>query len=89
MLLLLVEKKISWTCSEANSPHFMVLYVIDMDKSTRNGFSRNFNWASSFSTAHQDDEPDYHDSRRHRRRFEDDLEMDTRAEKRIFNVKKV
>lgn len=36
----------------------------------------------------EDDEPDYHDSRRHRRRFEDDLEMDTRAEKRIFNVKK-
>ena len=43
----------------------------------------------SLSTVHQDDEPDYHDSHRHRRRFEDDLEMDTQAEKRIFNVKKV
>lgn len=39
----------------------------------------------------QDDEPDYHDSRRSaaRRPFEDDFEMEARAEKRIMNAKKV
>lgn len=39
----------------------------------------------------EDDEPDYHESRRSaaRRRFEEDLEMEARAEKRIINAKKV
>nr|XP_043607147.1 protein LEO1 homolog isoform X2 [Erigeron canadensis] len=37
----------------------------------------------------EDDEQDYYDSRRSdRRRFEDDLEMEARAEKRIMNAKK-
>ncbi|XP_076946157.1 protein LEO1 homolog [Bidens hawaiensis] len=38
----------------------------------------------------EDDEQDYYDNRRSgsRRRFEDDLEMETRAEKRIMNAKK-
>ncbi|KAI3736860.1 hypothetical protein L2E82_26847 [Cichorium intybus] len=35
----------------------------------------------------EDDEPDYYDSRR-RRRFEQDLEMEARAEKRIINAKR-
>ncbi|CAI9284023.1 unnamed protein product [Lactuca saligna] len=35
----------------------------------------------------EDDEQDYYDSRR-RRRFEEDLEMEARAEKRIINAKK-
>lgn len=37
----------------------------------------------------QDDETDYHDSRRSRRRFEEELEAEVRAEKRIINAKKV
>lgn len=38
----------------------------------------------------EDDEQDYYDNRRSasRRRFEEDLEMETRAEKRIMNAKK-
>lgn len=32
---------------------------------------------------------DYNDSRRSRRRFEEDLEVEARAEKRIMNAKKV
>ena len=36
----------------------------------------------------QDDEPDYYNSRRSRR-FEEDLEVEARAEKRIMNAKKV
>lgn len=38
----------------------------------------------------EDDEPDYHDSRRTapRRGFEEDLEVEARAEKRILNAKK-
>ncbi|KDP31332.1 hypothetical protein JCGZ_11708 [Jatropha curcas] len=36
----------------------------------------------------EDDEPDYFDSRRSRRRFEEDLEVEARAEKRIMNAKK-
>ncbi|KAA8541022.1 hypothetical protein F0562_024840 [Nyssa sinensis] len=37
----------------------------------------------------EDDEPDYHESRRYaaRRRFEEDLEMEARAERRIINAK--
>lgn len=41
-----------------------------------------------FSTA-QDDEADYYDSRRSHRRYEEDLEEEVRAEKRIMNAKKV
>lgn len=37
----------------------------------------------------QDDEADYYDSRRSRNRFEEDLEVEARAEKRILNAKKV
>lgn len=37
----------------------------------------------------QEDEPEYYDSRRSQRRFEDDLEAEARAEKRIMNAKKV
>lgn len=37
----------------------------------------------------QEDETDYYDSRRTQRRFEDDLEVEARAEKRIMNAKKV
>lgn len=39
----------------------------------------------------EDDEPDYYESRRpsSRRRFDEDLEMEARAEKRIINAKKV
>ncbi|XP_021286136.1 protein LEO1 homolog isoform X1 [Herrania umbratica] len=36
----------------------------------------------------EDDEMDYNDSRRARRRFEEDLEVEARAEKRIMNAKK-
>ncbi|XP_020225612.1 protein LEO1 homolog [Cajanus cajan] len=36
----------------------------------------------------EEDETDYYDSRRSQRRFEDDLEAEARAEKRIMNVKK-
>ncbi|XP_075663233.1 protein LEO1 homolog [Castanea sativa] len=36
----------------------------------------------------EDDETDYYDSRRSRRRFEEDLEVQARAEKRILNAKK-
>ncbi|MBA0863842.1 hypothetical protein Goshw_026569 [Gossypium schwendimanii] len=36
----------------------------------------------------EDDEMDYNDSRRSRRRFEEDLEVEARAEKRIMNAKK-
>ncbi|OAY31117.1 protein LEO1 homolog isoform X2 [Manihot esculenta] len=36
----------------------------------------------------EDDDPDYFDSRRSRRRFEEDLEVEARAEKRIMNAKK-
>ncbi|KAK4800076.1 hypothetical protein SAY86_025441 [Trapa natans] len=36
----------------------------------------------------EEDETDYYDSRQSRRRFEDDLEMEARAEKRIMNAKK-
>ncbi|KAH9778096.1 protein LEO1-like [Citrus sinensis] len=36
----------------------------------------------------EDDETDYHDSRRSRRRFEEELEAEVRAEKRIINAKK-
>ncbi|KAF1887840.1 hypothetical protein Lal_00023848 [Lupinus albus] len=36
----------------------------------------------------QDDETDYHDSRRSQHRFEDDLELEALAEKRIMNAKK-
>ncbi|KAJ8752729.1 hypothetical protein K2173_007039 [Erythroxylum novogranatense] len=36
----------------------------------------------------EDDEPDYFDPRRSRHRFEEDLEMEARAEKRIMNAKK-
>ncbi|GAV85282.1 Leo1 domain-containing protein [Cephalotus follicularis] len=36
----------------------------------------------------EDDEADYYDSRRSRRRFEEDLEVEARAEKRIMNAKK-
>ncbi|KAI7729052.1 hypothetical protein M8C21_004319 [Ambrosia artemisiifolia] len=36
----------------------------------------------------EDDEQDYYDNRRSRRRFEEDLEMEARAEKRIINAKK-
>ncbi|KAK9278642.1 hypothetical protein L1049_028215 [Liquidambar formosana] len=36
----------------------------------------------------EDDEPDYYESRRSRRRFEEDLEVEARAEKRIINAKK-
>ncbi|XP_044477084.1 protein LEO1 homolog isoform X2 [Mangifera indica] len=36
----------------------------------------------------EDDEGDYHDSRRSRRRFEEELEAEARAEKRIINAKK-
>ncbi|XP_057951709.1 protein LEO1 homolog [Malania oleifera] len=38
----------------------------------------------------EDEEPDYHESRRlaSRRRFEEDLEVEARAEKRIMNAKK-
>ncbi|XP_065878560.1 protein LEO1 homolog [Euphorbia lathyris] len=36
----------------------------------------------------EDDEPDYFDARRSRRRFEEDLEVEARAEKRIMNAKK-
>ncbi|XP_050223743.1 protein LEO1 homolog isoform X2 [Mercurialis annua] len=36
----------------------------------------------------EDEEPDYYDSRRSRRRFEEDLEVEARAEKRIMNAKK-
>lgn len=40
---------------------------------------------------YQDDEQDYYDSRRSatRRRYEEDLELEARAEKRIINAKKV
>ena len=37
----------------------------------------------------QEDETDYIDARRSRRRFEEDLEAEARAEKRIMNAKKV
>ncbi|XWS60456.1 hypothetical protein CRYUN_Cryun07bG0037800 [Craigia yunnanensis] len=37
----------------------------------------------------EDDEMDYNDSRRYRRHFEEDLEVEARAEKRIMNAKKV
>lgn len=37
----------------------------------------------------QDDEADYHDSRRKQRHFDDELEAEVRAEKRIMNAKKV
>ena len=37
----------------------------------------------------KDDETDYYDSRRSQRRFEEDLELEARAEKRIMNAKKV
>jgi len=37
----------------------------------------------------QEDEAEYYDSRRSQRRFEDDLEAEARAEKRIMNAKKV
>ncbi|XP_062116673.1 protein LEO1 homolog isoform X1 [Humulus lupulus] len=36
----------------------------------------------------EDDEADYYDSRRSRNRFEEDLEVEARAEKRILNAKK-
>ncbi|CAL0329961.1 unnamed protein product [Lupinus luteus] len=36
----------------------------------------------------EDDETDYHDSRRSQHRFEDDLELEALAEKRIMNAKK-
>ncbi|KAG2679427.1 hypothetical protein I3843_11G050300 [Carya illinoinensis] len=36
----------------------------------------------------EDDETDYYDSRRSRHRFEEDLEVEARAEKRIMNAKK-
>ncbi|XWS37284.1 hypothetical protein CRYUN_Cryun19dG0030000 [Craigia yunnanensis] len=36
----------------------------------------------------EEDEMDYNDSRRSRRRFEEDLEVEARAEKRIINAKK-
>ncbi|EEF47773.1 protein LEO1 homolog [Ricinus communis] len=36
----------------------------------------------------EDDEPDYYDHRRSRRRFEEDLEVEARAERRIMNAKK-
>ncbi|KVH99274.1 Leo1-like protein [Cynara cardunculus var. scolymus] len=36
----------------------------------------------------EDDEQDYYDNRRSRRRFDEDLEMEARAEKRIINAKK-
>ncbi|XVF49981.1 hypothetical protein PTKIN_Ptkin04bG0059500 [Pterospermum kingtungense] len=36
----------------------------------------------------EDDEMDYNDSRRSRRRFDEDLELEARAEKRIMNAKK-
>uniref|UniRef100_A0A7N0TPH0 RNA polymerase-associated protein LEO1 n=1 Tax=Kalanchoe fedtschenkoi TaxID=63787 RepID=A0A7N0TPH0_KALFE len=36
----------------------------------------------------EDDEPDYYDSRRSRRHFEENLESEARAEKRIMNAKK-
>ncbi|GMY15531.1 protein LEO1 homolog isoform X1 [Fagus crenata] len=36
----------------------------------------------------EDDETDYYDSRRSRRRFEEDMEVEARAEKRILNAKK-
>uniref|UniRef100_A0A7N0ZY05 RNA polymerase-associated protein LEO1 n=1 Tax=Kalanchoe fedtschenkoi TaxID=63787 RepID=A0A7N0ZY05_KALFE len=36
----------------------------------------------------EDDEPDYYDSRRSRRHYEEDLESEVRAEKRIMNAKK-
>ncbi|XP_061358400.1 protein LEO1 homolog isoform X2 [Gastrolobium bilobum] len=36
----------------------------------------------------EDDETDYYDSRRSQRRFEEDLEVEARAEKRIMNAKK-
>uniref|UniRef100_A0A2P2LPC3 RNA polymerase-associated protein LEO1 n=1 Tax=Rhizophora mucronata TaxID=61149 RepID=A0A2P2LPC3_RHIMU len=36
----------------------------------------------------EDDEPDYFDSRLSRRHFEEDLEVEARAEKRIMNAKK-
>lgn len=37
----------------------------------------------------QEDETDYIDARRSRHRFEEDLEAEARAEKRIMNAKKV
>lgn len=37
----------------------------------------------------QEDEADYYDNHRSQRRFEDDLEVEARAEKRIMNAKKV
>ena len=37
----------------------------------------------------QEDEADYYDNRRSQHRFEDDLEAEARAEKRIMNAKKV
>lgn len=37
----------------------------------------------------QEDETDYYDSHRSQHRFEDDLEAEARAEKRIMNAKKV
>lgn len=37
----------------------------------------------------QDDEMDYNDSRRFHRCFEEDLEVEARAEKRITNAKNV
>ncbi|XP_015943324.1 protein LEO1 homolog [Arachis duranensis] len=36
----------------------------------------------------EEDETDYYDSRRSQRRFEDDLELEARAERRIMNAKK-
>lgn len=37
----------------------------------------------------QEEETDYYDSRRSRRRFEDDLELEAQAERRIMSAKKV
>lgn len=44
---------------------------------------------SSLTNFFQEDETDYYDSRRSRHRFEEDLEVEARAEKRILNAKKV
>lgn len=41
-------------------------------------------------TCAQDDEPDYHESRRSaRRRFDEELEVEAHAEKRMINAKRV
>lgn len=49
------------------------------------------NWIESINCPLfvKDDEADYYDSRRSRHRFDEDLEVEARAEKRILNAKKV